>query len=75
MPLYEYVCETCDHTEERIEFGQEIDTPKCCPKCNTILVRKFPSKTNFKLQYDPKKDKVGWAKDGYNSSQYWKGQS
>ena len=33
MPLYEYACQTCEHTFEELVFGQEdIECPKCHDK-------------------------------------------
>ena len=72
MPLYEYSCKECDYVEEKIEFGEEIDSPHPCPKCGKEMKREFPSKMNFKLVYNNKTDVCSWGYDGYNSSQYWK---
>jgi putative FmdB family regulatory protein len=38
MPLYEYVCQKCDHSFEALIFGADDDTT--CPKCESQKVEK-----------------------------------
>lgn len=60
MPIYEYECETCNCTCERININyDEIDVP-ICENCN-IEMKKIISKTTFKL------NGTCWASDGYSS--------
>ena len=68
MPIHDYKCDICDIIQERLEFGDEIDKPHICPKCNTVMKRMLPTKMSFKLVYNPKKDKFDW--EG-NRTQYY----
>ncbi len=58
MPIYEYGCESCEHTFEMI---QRIGAapPEACPSCGQGAVRKLISRTSFRLEGS------GWYKDGY----------
>ena len=58
MPLYDYHCESCGHTEE---VKQKItDAPlKECPKCKSDSYKRQIGTTSFQLNGG------GWYKDGY----------
>jgi len=38
MPMYEYVCEECEHPFETLVFDK--DEPVECPKCKSVRVEK-----------------------------------
>ncbi len=58
MPIYEYGCETCGHTFERLQ--KVSDEPvKDCPECAGGSVKKLVSRTSFVLKGG------GWYKDHY----------
>jgi putative FmdB family regulatory protein len=61
MPIYEYLCEKCEHEFER---EQRITDPpvKTCPKCRSRKVKKLISRTSFVLKGS------GWYSDLYSSS-------
>jgi putative FmdB family regulatory protein len=45
MPTYEYRCEDCKETFERVETMAEHETAKPkCPKCGTDKVTRVPSR-------------------------------
>ena len=49
MPIYEYICDNCEH---KIEIFQKIsDTPFTqCPACNQETMRKLVSSVAFQLK-------------------------
>jgi putative FmdB family regulatory protein len=61
MPIYEYVCSSCD---EEIETIQKVsDAPlKKCPNCQADTLNKKTSMTSFQLKGG------GWYSDGYGNS-------
>lgn len=61
MPIYEYVCSSCD---EEVETIQKVsDTPLTkCPNCQTDTLSKKTSMTSFQLKGG------GWYSDGYGKS-------
>ena len=43
MPLYEFACQSCDHTFEELVFaGDEV----ACPECHGKKIEKLPSVPN-----------------------------
>ena len=59
MPLYEYGCEVCGHTFERLQKVSD-DPVKDCPECGEKDgVKKLVSRTSFVLKGG------GWYKDHY----------
>ena len=65
MPVFDYVCDTCDkHTELLVIHNEEVNE-KC--ECGGHLYR-LPSAPYFKLVYNNKTDMCDW--DG-NTSRYW----
>jgi putative FmdB family regulatory protein len=63
MPLYNFHCNTCNKTEEKIVDSYEDKTVPC--ECGAIAEREFPVDLHFVLKYDPKTDKVSWGAEGY----------
>lgn len=61
MPIYEYLCEKCNHEFEREQRITE-DPVKTCPKCRAKKVRRLISRTAFVLKGS------GWYSDLYASS-------
>ena len=68
MPVYEYLCEKCDHEFER---EQRITDPpvKTCPECRSRKVKKLISRTSFVLKGS------GWYSDLYSSAKKDSGDS
>ena len=58
MPIYEYLCEKCEHEFER-EQRITDDPVKTCPECRSRRVKKLISQTSFVLKGG------GWYADGY----------
>jgi putative FmdB family regulatory protein len=60
MPIYEYVCSSCN---DEIETIQKVsDTPLTkCPNCQTDTLSKKTSMTSFQLKGG------GWYSDGYGN--------
>ena len=46
MPIYEYQCEKCKHSFERLIFKGDKDQIKC-PKCGDNRVKKLLSSVSF----------------------------
>jgi putative FmdB family regulatory protein len=61
MPIYEYLCEKCEHEFER-EQRITADPIKTCPKCKSRRVKKLISQTSFVLKGG------GWYNDLYSSA-------
>ncbi len=61
MPVYEYLCQKCEHEFER-EQRITADPIKTCPKCKARRVKKLISQTSFVLKGG------GWYNDLYSSS-------
>jgi putative FmdB family regulatory protein len=62
MPIYEYLCDKCEH---EFEAEQRItdDPIRSCPKCRSRKVRRLISQTSFLLKGG------GWYSDLYASRQ------
>ena len=60
MPIYEYLCDACDH---RLEALQKIsdDPLKDCPKCGEKSLRKLVSAAAFRLKGS------GWYETDFKS--------
>lgn len=70
MPIYDWKCTKCGNIEEHLDINS--DKEHKCSKCGAPAVKLFPSTSfNFRLSYNPKKDKVSWGAEGYARSQYW----
>jgi putative FmdB family regulatory protein len=61
MPIYEYLCDKCEHEFER-EQRITADPIKTCPKCKSRRVKKLISQTSFVLKGG------GWYNDLYSSA-------
>ena len=61
MPIYEYLCEKCEHEFER-EQRITADPIKTCPECKSRRVKKLISQTSFVLKGG------GWYNDLYSSA-------
>jgi len=61
MPIYEYICEKCEHEFQR-EQRITADPIKTCPECKARRVKKLISQTSFVLKGG------GWYNDLYSSS-------
>ena len=61
MPIYEYLCEKCEHEFER-EQRITADPIKTCPECKSRRVKKLISQTSFVLKGG------GWYNDLYSST-------
>ena len=59
MPIYEYGCEVCGHTFERLQKVSD-DPVQDCPECDAKgKVKKLISRSSFVLKGG------GWYKDHY----------
>lgn len=61
MPIYEYLCDKCQHEFER-EQRITAEPIKTCPKCKSRRVKKLISQTSFVLKGG------GWYNDLYSST-------
>ena len=43
MPTYQYRCEKCGETFERVEHVAEHESPHRCPKCGSDAVQSAPT--------------------------------
>ncbi len=60
MPIYEYVCETCDHTHDALQ--KMSDAPLTdCPKCQEPSLKKKVSAPGFRLSGS------GWYETDFKS--------
>jgi len=60
MPIYEYVCSSCNEELETIQKVSDAPFIKC-PKCQKDTLRKKASMTSFQLKGG------GWYSDGYSN--------
>lgn|SRR3989338_8694153 len=61
MPIYEYECQACGHTFDRL---QKVSDPalKICPKCNKSSLNKLISAAGFQLKG------TGWYETDFKHS-------
>lgn len=60
MPIYEYLCESCETLTERMQkIGDPA--PSKCPECGSRKIAKLVSRTTFQLKGG------GWYSDLYAS--------
>jgi len=64
--IFDYRCEKCKITKE---FLVKEKDKIFCPICKTEMKRLFPSTMDFRLIYNPKKDKVTWGNEGFSETQ------
>ena len=69
LKCFDFRCIECGHIEEQL-YDENDEGIQPCSKCGGD-VEKLMSKMSFKLTYNPATDRVGWAYDGYATSQYW----
>ncbi|MCZ6618129.1 MAG: zinc ribbon domain-containing protein [Gammaproteobacteria bacterium] len=62
MPIYEYVCDECEHQFETIQKISE-DPLKTCPECDSESLRKKVSAGAFRLKGD------GWYETDFKSGE------
>ena len=48
MPIYEYQCDECDHTFEKIQKFDDEPLLQC-PKCEFFTLHKIIGKTSFRI--------------------------
>ncbi|MBI5070664.1 MAG: zinc ribbon domain-containing protein [Deltaproteobacteria bacterium] len=60
MPIYEYLCESCETLTERIQKVGDPGPTKC-PECGSRKIAKLVSRTTFQLKGG------GWYSDLYAS--------
>ncbi|MBF0289592.1 MAG: zinc ribbon domain-containing protein [SAR324 cluster bacterium] len=61
MPIYEYVCKSCNHELEEVQkFNDPLLTE--CPECHQAELSRKMSVSSFHLKGG------GWYKDGYHGS-------
>jgi len=65
--IYDVQCEKCGFVEEQFIEDEKFEP---CSKCKG-KVKRIYSTFNFKLEYNNKKDTVGWSSSGYSTSKYW----
>jgi len=70
MPLFEFECEKCGKKEEHIVFQSDKEPIIC--ECGNMMMKAFPNTMEFRLLYNPAKDKVSWAAEGYATTQRYK---
>jgi putative FmdB family regulatory protein len=61
MPIYEYRCAQCGHTEEHLQKVSDPAPENCCACDKKHTLEKVVSHTSFQLKGD------GWYKDLYSS--------
>jgi len=60
VPIYEYLCESCESLTERIQKVND-PAPSKCPECGSRKIAKLVSRTSFQLKGG------GWYSDLYAS--------
>ncbi|MDJ0881137.1 MAG: zinc ribbon domain-containing protein [Gammaproteobacteria bacterium] len=61
MPIYEYVCETCDHTHDALQKINDAPLTDC-PNCEAPSLKKKISAPGFRLSGS------GWYETDFKSS-------
>lgn len=61
MPIYEYICDSCDHELEEVQKFSDLPLV-VCPQCGREELTRKMSVSAFHLKGG------GWYKDGYNGS-------
>lgn len=61
MPLYEYHCKKCGHTEEVMKKLDELGDIVECTECEYLMTRSVGNRGGFRLEGGC------WAKDGYST--------
>lgn len=63
MPIYEYLCEKCNYSVEKLEKITESEKKELCPNCKICKLKKIVSKSSFNLKGK------GWYKTDYKKSE------
>lgn len=58
MPVYEYLCESCDTLNELVKPMSEMEREETCEVCSGVMVRQI-SRSDFHLKGK------GWYKTDY----------
>ena len=61
MPIYEYICKSCEHEFEEVQKFSETSLEKC-PDCGQNTAERQVSMSSFHLKGG------GWYKDGYSNN-------
>ena len=61
MPIYEYICKSCEHEFEEVQKFSETSLEKC-PDCGQNTAERQVAMSSFHLKGG------GWYKDGYSSN-------
>ena len=61
MPIYEYICKSCEHEFEEVQKFSETSLEKC-PDCAQNTAERQVSMSSFHLKGG------GWYKDGYSNN-------
>ncbi len=61
MPIYEYICKSCEHKFEEVQKFSETSLEKC-PDCGQNTAERQVSMSSFHLKGG------GWYKDGYSNN-------
>jgi putative FmdB family regulatory protein len=67
MPIYDYKCVSCGVVTEKIVNSYKIENIEC-PKCGCSAEKQLSDTFKFELKYDPKRDRVSWGYDNYNTT-------
>jgi len=51
MPIYEYKCDSCNHTFEKLQRISDKPLQKCC-KCGQVTLTKLISPGSFRISGD-----------------------
>ena len=62
MPIYEYLCKSCEHKFEEVQKFGDTSLEKC-PDCGKNTAERQVSISSFHLKGG------GWYKDGYSNNQ------
>ena len=61
MPIYEYICKSCEHEFEEVQKFSDTSLEKC-PDCGQNSAERQVSMSSFHLKGG------GWYKDGYSNN-------
>ena len=56
MPIYEYICNTCEHKFEQLVVSSNDNNEPACPECGSTNVKKVisaPTSLSINLAGDP----------------------
>lgn len=71
MPIYEYQCEDCGLSFEKMKAMSKFDEPEACPECAAPNAKKLVSATNFTFAHQvvggPRPQNTGVHSIDYNA--------